>query len=550
MRSLVVMVCLVQALAAQSLLQVAAFRTPASLDPHLSSDPALQIFFAQLYESPLECPADASGFIRIQPSICEMPQTSEDGLSVTLTVRPGCRFHDDPCFPGGRGREIGPEDVAWMFMRHADPFVKSAYWAQFLQGRIVGLDAWREQSARDKLADYDVNLVEGLKIQGRSLIIRLRERYPQLPALLTQTWASIIPREAVRRYGPDFGERHPVGSGPFRFVKKDTLGTYHFKRHDSYRISGKPLADEVRIAVMTSTEQQRKRFIEGALDLMELTPEDEKVFLTRGRLRKKWRRKGVSFSLGPCLEVSYICFNTRAKFLSDPRIRGAFALAIDRERVVRDLFGVRGVVADSPIPTGFPESRLVEDKKARYRKKNPRRARELLAEAGFPGGEGLPEFLLDSPGAQRSEATMKAVTGIIKDLARVGIRARFRESEFGEWFSWAKRSDFHAAWLAWYADYPDAENFLTLFYGAQSLDAHGFNYGRYVNPAYDRLYDEFWKLDPGPRRNELVKRMVAVLRRDHPWVFVAYSRPAWLMSKGTGGAYLHRLNWSLRDVSR
>jgi len=111
------------------------------------------------------------------------------------------------------------------------------------------------------------------------------------------------------------------------------------------------------------------------------------------------------------------------------------------------------------------------------------------------------------------------------------------------------RGDFQLAWLSWFADYPDVENFLALFRSGATLDRHGFNYGSYSNAEFDKLYDELCTLMPCRRRSEIIKTMVQIVRKDAPWVFLVHSRQIYLSRKGVAGLNHHVLNMSLRDIT-
>lgn len=531
----------------QSILRVPSFGPPETLDPQLRYDQHHLRYFAQIFESPFEMGLDDKGLAVLRPAVCTLPEISEDGRSLILRLNRGVRFHDDPCFEGGKGREVTLEDLRYTFLRLADPRTESPMWA-LIEGSIKGLDAWREKCKKQKFADYDVD-VAGLQVGEGRFTIRLSSPYPVLPALLTQPWASVLPREALRKYGSSFGER-PVGTGPFRFKAWDALGTVRLVKNPSYRISTKPYVDELRFESVP-VEKVASRFFEGYLDIIDTLgkPRNE-IFDARGRLKSKLRREGYTIADAVPLQLHYMTFGFKNKYLAMKPIRQAICLAIDRQAFIDRVFGGRCRIADSPIPPVFPETVVADQVRNDLTKRDVKRARGLLAKAGFPGGEGLPEFILDVPSAvELMPDTRRGVEGMVANLAEIGIKAQVRTETFGTFLDRAKRGQVQMGWVSWFADYPDVENFLLLFRGAEpGSDDYGYNYGHYGNEEYDRLYRRMARLYPGPQRNLLIEKMLRILVEDVPWVTIGYPIQSLASRPGVQGVKYNLLNFSYRDV--
>ena len=519
---------------------------PWTLDPALENHADVLKFQAQLFESPLEMGLDSKGRVNIQGAICNLPQIGEDGRTLKLTVRPGIRFHDDPCFKGGKGRAVTASDVKYMLMRHADPAVPSKYFAAFVAGRFSGLDGWRERAVSQGFADYDA-AISGLTVEGDTITLRLTAPYPQLYSLLTQPWASIVPKEAIAQYGSGFGER-PIGSGPFVFKSKDALGTVRMVKNSTYRIPGKPLIDELRFEHVPSLDDRTARFHNGDLHILDVWSHNHDDLFDRfGKVRSRYRKKGVRPAWGTEMEISYLFFNFKNTFLAKAKIRQAICLALDRHAFVKAAWGPVYKLADLPFPSTFPETALFDHQPPfKFGKRNLQEAKRLLAAAGHPGGKGLPEFVVDFPGHLGEKE--KAAFAIFKrDLALAGLKVQMREGTFEGFIERSKRGDLQIGWVRWYADYPDVENFLLLFRSADNPAAN-WNYGGYASEEYDRLYARMAKMYPGPARNELVKRMVAIVRQDCPWLMLYYSRYDRLVAKGVTGYRYNVMNLSMKDV--
>lgn len=548
MRLFAAFLFIVSALPAQQILRVPTGGPPLSLDPHLYMDLGHVRFFAQIFEAPLELGLDKKGRVKLLPAVTSLPEVSKDGLTITLTMQPGIRFADDACFKGGKGRRVTAKDVVYSLRRHADPSIRSAYWQSFLQGRFKGLDAWRKAAEDHGVADHDA-VVPGLRAEKNKVILELTAPYPQLISLLSQPWASIVAPEAIARYGSGFGE-NPVGTGPFRFAGKDPLGTVRLRKNPNYRMKDRPLLDEVRFEVVKETEKTIARFFGGDLHILDLWSETESHIVgPRGKLKSKLRRQGIELAVGAPLQVVYLAISFKHKFLKIKKVRQAITLALDRRRVLRQVLSGRGMMADSPVPPAFPEAAVIARRPYQFKKRDIARAKELLAEAGFPGGKGLPEFILDALEVAKSPSTRRAAEGMIRDLAKVGIRVQLRSTDYNTFRARAARGNMQLAWLSWYADYPDVENFLGLFRSTPEGNAFSYNYGFYKNEEFDKLYDKFAKMYPGPRRTMIVEQLVDIVREDCPWIFLGWQRNAQAIQKGVSGYRYNVLNHSLRDVS-
>ncbi|MAG58226.1 MAG: hypothetical protein CMJ83_18220 [Planctomycetes bacterium] len=547
MRFVLVLALLIVALPAQKVFHTYTQWAPTTLDPQLVNHAAYLRYHAQLFESPLEMGFGERGHCDIRPGICFKPIISEDGLTITLRVQQGIRFHPDACFKDGKGRQVTAADLRYMFMRHADPSHPSVYWESFLAGRITGLDAWRRRAQDHGVADYDAKLA-GLIAEKDVFRLRLTAPYPTLISLLTQPWASIVPSEAVRRYGTGFGTAHPIGTGPFRFKSKDALGTVVLVKNTDYRMQGWPHIDEVRFEVVDDLDKRTTRFLNGDLHVLDVWANNADRLLNRfGLIQTALRRKGIRYTYSPPLEVSYFYFNLKNKILAKKGVREAFAYAIDRRALAKIVDGPGYQLANSPLPRVFPESAPVDAKPYLYDKRSPGRARKCLKDAGFPEGKGLPEFVFDCPG-ELAEKDRRAMALVKANLAEIGIKVQLREEkDFNAYMKRVGEGDVQIGWTRWYADYPDAENFLILFRSHESPTGT-FNYGMYKNPEYDQLYDKMSKLYPGPERTEIITKMVDLIRHDVPWVFLYYPRHGMLVQKGVFGFRNNVLNYSLRDV--
>ncbi len=547
MRAIILGLALASPVLAQSILRYPIGHSPATLDPARSNN--LEDFktFAQLYLPPLLTRAGPDGVVSVEAGGCNPPTVAEDGLELRFTLVPKVRFHDDACFPGGKGRELAPADWRYVLLRHADPAVQSPFYASFLEGRIAGLDEWRAQAAKDGVADYDA-AVSGIALESGAFRLKLTRPYPQLVPLLTQPWASAVPVEAVRTYGTGLGE-HPVGAGPFRLESKDALGNLRLVRHRGYHLTGVPKVDELRLDVVSAAEARSARFLSQDLDLLELGPDLHDVFLDRwGALRAEHKKKGLHIATGPSLDTSYLVFGLHHKVLAKKGVRQAIAHALDRKAFAEKAYGTRGELAHGPVPTGLAEQRIVALLPDRYATRDVAKSRALLMAAGHENGAGISELTLDVPGGVPTPALKDAVEGLVRNLAEVGIRVRIRECSFGEWRGRSQRQDFDFAWVSWYADYLDPENFLVFLRSHGEDEPGGSNYGGWRHEGFDALYDRIATMGATKDRANRVAEAAKIVEEEVPILPLGHLRRLHVLQKRVKGFSGHVLNWSLADV--
>lgn len=500
-----------------------------SLDPALTTDVYSHIEASRAYETLLEYHFLKRPYQLVPALAAAMPKISADGRLLTFSLRSGVRFQDHPCFAatGGRGRELVAEDFVYSFKRVADPKVASANW-WLLDGNVEGLNEWRERGA-----DY-AQSVSGLRaIDSLTLEIRLTRRNYQFLQFLAMTPLAAVPREAAEYYGRRFGN-HAVGTGPFRLrefngaqrVSWERNPTYREERYPSegdpgdakaglLRDAGQrlPLVDGVVVEVMVETQPQWLSFIAGKLDLSAIPKDNFAQALGPGKeLSAELKAKGIRLYTRPLLDLTYTAFNLREPLLrSNRKLRQAISLAIDTPRLIELFYNGRAIAAQTAIPPGL------EGYDPSYR--NPYRrfdlslARKLLAEAGYPGGRGLPplEYITYEGSSARQMDDF-----LSQNLAKIGVKLNVTAFSWPQFLSSTKNGKGQVWGVAWAADYPDAENFLQLLYGKNR--SPGPNSAVYENPEFDRLYVQALALPPGAARAALYQRMARLAAEDMPWV--------------------------------
>ncbi len=517
----------------------------AGLDPARVSDVASISALSLVYEAPYRYAYLARPY-RLEPALAaDLPRVSEDGLTVRIPMRAGIRFQDDPCFPGGRGREVEASDLVCSLLRVADPRTQSpGTWT--LRDRIVGLEEWRRKILVHPEEPVPEE-IEGLRaVDRRTVEIRLTEPYPQLGWILAMNYACIVPREAVETYGDDLMNR-AVGTGPFRLVEWRRNYRMIFERNPDWGPGGRevrypsegepgdaaeglladagrllPLSDRVVFHVVGDPATSWLMFLAGELDASGVSRDNFGAVLTEQRsLTPRLQARGIRLMQSPQMSTIYIGFNMDDPVVGTNRaLRRAVSCAIDIDRYIA-FYEKAMIPANGPVPPGIPGS--LADRPRRW-DFDLDRARRFLQEAGYPDGIDpatgkrlrLSIEIADAPSAEQRQS----VELLADDLDRIGIVLTANYSSRPAFFEKLRRRQFQLCRLSWVADYPDAQNFLQCFYGPNH--SPGPNRTNYENPEFDDLYDRARTMPDGPERTALYERMGEIVLDDCPWVFLSH----------------------------
>jgi ABC-type transport system substrate-binding protein len=462
-----------------------------------------------------------------------MPQVSDDGLTYTIDIREGVYFQDNECFPGGKGRELIAKDFVYSMMRMADDQNQPTGWWIYTD-RIVGFDAFEKRMSErgDAPFDWDAE-VEGLQaIDKYKFQIKLVRPFPQMLYVLAMSYAFAVPRECAEYYGKTFTNT-AVGTGPFTLRNWTRGSRIILDKNPTYRDAyypteaspeyqhmlgdaGKkiPFLDAIVYHVYEQDQPMWLKFRVRDVDMTQLPAEyHEAVFDEDLKLRESFVEEGVTNFNLPLLDFIYRGFNMddpvvgkgeKAKYL-----RQAISLAFNSAEINDAFYNNSCVLYDGPVPPGLDS--YVEGITSPYRGPDLEKAKALMVKAGYPDGKGLPSIQLDtsvsSNSAEQAEMLSRAV-------GRIGVKIEVNLNSFSELSNKLKKKKAQMFGLAWGADYPDAENFLQLFYGPN--EAPGSNNFNYKNPAYDALYNKSRTLQPSPERTAVYQKMREILIEDAP----------------------------------
>ncbi|MCC6322223.1 MAG: hypothetical protein IT438_12390 [Phycisphaerales bacterium] len=494
--------------------------------------------------------------LELQPALlAEMPVVTDnpDGTQTwKFRLRDDVYFQDDPCFPGGKGRRLVAADVFYSWRRLADPKYELENW-WLVEGLIAGFDAYKDEQGR-KVADgkgaFDyAEPVEGLRlVNDREFEVVLTQPVQQFRWKLAQFQLSVVPREAVEKYGDQFG-RHPIGSGPFMVRDGDWQpGQFiNFTRNPDYRPevypseigpdkdeaasdialglnkpagTRLPILDRVECPFYVPDPPMWLDFESGKLGFVQIPAEyfDKAINRRTRKLRESFRAKGVSLYPVPLLDFIFRGFNMEDEVVGGyteraKKLRQAISLAFDLDEMNESFYNGTNIVYDGPIPPGLHGHPTNGEAPANYRGPNLALAKKLLAEAGYPDGNGLGEIVYYTSRGGNQEEQMQAE---VQFCRAIGVRITPRLVDFSELIEAINKKIAPMFGYAWGSDYPDGENNLALFYSKnESPGPNAFNYKR---PEYDAMYEQARRLPPGDERTALYIRMRDMIIEDTPYI--------------------------------
>lgn len=473
--------------------------------------------------------------IELEPQLAEsMPTISKDGKTYTIKIKKGVYFHNDPAFKSDKGRELVAQDFIYSWKRLADPKNKALGWF-LLDGLIVGLNEWRDDMRKGE-ASY-ATAVKGLKaIAPHTLQIELNRPSYQFLHLLATPPTTVVAKEVVDEYGPEI-VNHPIGTGPYILKNWVRNSEVVLEKNPNYRPSfypktgaddsqqqgllkhaGErlPLSDKVVVRIMPEKQPIWLSFLKGELDHGFIPKDNYDQIVSENELNKEYRDKGIRLYQISRPDVTYVAFNMEHPLLGkNLNLRKAFAAAIDKDIILKKFYNSRGIIAQSPIP---PELDAYDPTYKSPISFNLEDAKKYLAAAGYPEGQGLPVFDYELS----TTATWARQYGeLIKDqLSRVGIQIKLNTNTWPQFDKKLKTKKATLFDMAWMADYPDSQNFLQLFYSKNiSPGSNNFNY---INRDYDKIYEQAVALAPGPERDKLFRKLVDIINRDIPAIFVIH----------------------------
>jgi ABC-type oligopeptide transport system substrate-binding subunit len=512
---------------------------PGSLDPVQAASIYANFIVVNIYDTLYRYKYLARPY-QLTPNLAAaMPEVSEDGLRLTIRIKPGVNFIDDAAFDGGVGREIKAGDFVYSIKRHFDPDTR-AQGAWLWQNRIVGLDLWKKEGS-----DYDKQ-VEGLRaLDDYTIQITLTQPFPQLVHTLTQGYAAVVPREAVEKYGQEFAS-HPVGSGPFKLLSRDSARAVMVKNpdfrqlpfdlndegydpavHVDTRFEGlqgrnPPFIDRLEIEFIVEGAARWNALTAGAVDFIKAPVSQfdsvlsqRKPITLKPELADRFR-----FEASPEAGFIYTNFNMadeRIGYHPDPdqnrrnrALRCAIVKAFDWDKNSEIFFYDIGQVFPGIIPPTMSEYEADGDHS--YIKRDLKGAIALLQDNGWDESN-LPTLEYGFPNSVGARQAFEQLRNFMMDAGYPASKIQpLIYATYGDYqraYSQGKVTMINSSWTM---DYPDVENLMQLYYGPNA--APGSNSANYNNPDYNRLYEISAVMNESPERTRIYREMNRMLMDD------------------------------------
>ncbi len=490
-----------------------------SLDPAFSRDKSTIWATNQLFNGLLQM--DDS--LHVKPCVAKNFTVDSSGTHYTFLLRDDVLFHKNNCFGKDSTRTVTANDFVYSFLRLRNPNLASP-------GRWT-LDAMDSIWAASPT----------------ELHIKLDYPFPPFASVLTMKYCSVVPHEAVEKYGANFSE-NPVGTGPFYLQAWHANEKLVLRKNPQYFEVDKngnalPYADGVAITFVTDAQAAFLEFLKGNNDLisgLDASYKDE-ILTPEGNLRERYA-ENYTLAKQPYLNTEYLIFtvDSASKTTIDKRLRLAINMAIDRQSMMAYLRNNIGQPATGGIvPIGLPGNIS-----GRGFMHQPKEAKKLIAEVKKEVGT-LPEITLTTVGNYRDLCEF-----IQSELGKLGLKISvdvIPPATLRELKSNAALPFYRASWIA---DYPDAENYLSLFYGPNRSPA-GPNYSRFYHPDFNRWYEEAVATTNDKQRLKLYQKMDSLIVAEAPIVPLFYDEVVRIYPKEFSGLKGNAMNLlDLRYVKR
>ena len=492
----------------------------ATLDPAFAKNQSIMWPVHQLYNTLVEIDSG----LNIVPSVAKSWDISSDRLTYTFHLRTGILFHDNDAFPNAKGRELTAKDVAYSLQRIIDKATASS-------------GAW--------IFNNRVNTTKGfIALNDSTFQLTLLRPFHPILGILSMQYCSIVPKEVVEKYGKDF-RRHPCGTGPFQLHSWDEGEAMILHKNEHYwekDSTGKslPYLDAVKISFFDNKATEFLQFRQGELSFVnDIDPSFKDEILTKkGELRSQWQGK-ILLKKHPYLNTEYfgilvdennpLVKNTATGIKA---VRQAMNYAINRQQLMMYMRNSIGIPAEAGfVPGGLPSRNTELVKGYHY---DPAKAKQLLAQAGFPDGKGIPPIKLLTINIYADIASFVA-----RQMEEVGIPVQvevIQKSLLLEQTAKSQALFFRGSWIA---DYPDAENYMAMYYSKNPAPP---NYTRYKNPAFDILYEKALMENNDSLRYQLYREMDQMVINDAPIIPIWYDMAFHLVQPNIEGFYPNALN--------
>lgn len=469
---------------------------PTTLDPALVQDVETSDLLLNIYEGLVAYDENN----RIVGALAEKWEVSEDGKTYTFQLRPGAKFQN--------GRQVTAEDVKWTLERNLAKDFNSPTAINYLSD-ILGATDLNEGKAKE---------LAGVKVKGEgTVVITIDKPRPYFLGKLAYPCAHVLAKE-VAGTKPINDLAHSGGTGPFKLADYQVDQALHLEAFADYH-GGAPQVATIMRPIIQDAATRLNKYRGGELDLLTVQRQEIPAVTSDGELKSQvtYQPRPMVFYVGLC-QTAYPPFKDR-------RVRAALAHAIDRKRITEELLG------GMPLANGLlPHFVMGYREEVQGLSYDPKKAKALLAEAGFPNGEGLPPLrLIYRVQTPDSQAIAEAIATSVRQST--GWNLRPTSLEWTAMLQGRNKRQLEAYLLSWYGDYLDPQNFLSFLFQSDSPQ----NRDGYSNAEFDRLSRQADVSQDEKARLDLYAKAEDVLIQDVARIPIYYGRDAVLISPKVKG---------------
>ena len=464
------------------------------LFPMHSMDIYSQRINTQIYESLFKETNDNQ---LVAPHLIKSYTKSDNGLLYTFNLKKGIYFHEDPCFED-KTRELTAKDVAFV-LQFACSNSELNHLSHLLVSKIVGSEEYYRKSS---------NSISGIRIiDSHRFSIALTQPFTNFEKLLSHPSLGMFPEEALKKYGDNI-LTHPIGTGPF-ILDKMTSNGISLNRNNRYWRKDKfgnslPFLSRIEMKYGKDKNSELQAFQNNEIDIILNVPTENvtNLFGSLNEAQKGKNQKHKVYSR-KSPRINYLAFSTQNKPFDDILVRKSFLSAIDPKQVTNDILMGEG----TPATSGFiPEINGYISDTNYLIEYNPQRARSLLAQAGYPSGNGFPQLTLwvnTLSGTSTNLWTQNIAEQLKNNL---GIDVNIKLCSFIERQNAIKKGEALFWKTGWIADYPDPESFVSIFYQKYSkLNPYWGNISC-LNKNFDSTFAAYSLEKNQEKRNEFLNK--------------------------------------------
>ncbi|NER11996.1 ABC transporter substrate-binding protein [Leptobacterium flavescens] len=460
----------------------------------------------------------------IKPEIAKKWTVSEDALTYTFELRKDVYFHKSPLFGKDSTRTVKASDFVYSFNRLKDENVASP--GSWVLSNVAGYEA----------------------LNDSVLQIRLKQPFPAFLGLMSMRYCAVVPKEVADHYGSDF-RSHPIGTGPFKFKRWDENIKLVLRKNELYfekDRNGKqlPYLEAVAVTFLPDKQSEFLQFVQGNLDFLNSLDNSYKdeILTSSGSLSDKYSGE-VNLISGPYLNTEYLGFflGSENSEVNSELLRKAVNYGFDRDKMMKFLRnGIGFPAVNGFIPKGMPGFDNIEG--YTYQ---PQKAKELIEEYKKLSGNPKPAISIGT-----NSNYLDFCEYIQRELQKIGLEVKIDvmpPSTLRQLKSTGKLDAFRASWIA---DYPDAENYLSLYYSG-NFTPNGPNYTHFSNSLYDNWYKTAMQEVDLEKRLNLYRKMDSLIIDKAPIVPLYYDEITRFTRKNVKGLGINPINLLvLKHVSK